>query len=124
MKSEYTPTEYKALIKKARSESTQAKAFRHIMRCHEGIVEEYRFDITRRFRFDYAIPEKMIGIEFEGIISEKSRHTTLTGYTRDTTKYNLAAVLGWKVLRYTALKYKDVWNDLKRIKNAPNVAPR
>lgn len=61
----------------------------------------------RMFRFDFAIVDKMIAIEYEGINGGKSRHTTLTGYTKDTEKYNLAQQLGWKVYRYTALNYKD-----------------
>jgi hypothetical protein len=30
-----------------------------------------------------------------------SHHTTNSGYTKDCEKYNAAAVLGWRVLRYT-----------------------
>lgn len=101
-------------FKKLKTESPERKAFRHIMRCHEGIVEEFRFS-KRKFRADYAIPEKMILIEFEGIMIGKSRHTTVTGYTRDCEKYNLAAILGYKVLRYTALNFREVWRDLKMI---------
>jgi len=76
-------------------------------------VTEFQFAKPRKFRFDYAIPELKIAIEYEGIRSSKSRHTTITGYTNDTTKYNLAAVNGWAVLRYTALNYANVENDLK-----------
>ena len=68
----------------------------------EGIKveKEYRFNEKRRFRFDFAIPEKKIGIEFEGIMNGKSRHTSVTGYSKDTGKYNLAAAEGWRVFRY------------------------
>lgn len=105
--------------------SQQHQAFRHIIRSHPGIVEEYRFHPTRRFRFDAAIPDKMIAIEYEGISGAKSRHTTLTGYTKDCEKYNLAALMGWRVLRYTALNYSQLWDDLKQITehdhNLPNL---
>ena len=30
-----------------------------------------------------------------------SRHTTVGGYAKDCEKYNAAALLGWRVLRYT-----------------------
>lgn len=76
------------------------------------VVEELRFHPVRRWRFDWAIPQMKVAIEYEGIISAKSRHTTIKGFTGDTEKYNEAAKLGWKVLRYTALNYKNLKEDL------------
>ncbi len=67
--------------------------------------KEYQFAKPRKFRFDYAIPNKKIAIEYEGLNwnpHTKSRHLTLTGYSKDCEKYNLAVLNGWKVLRYTA----------------------
>ena len=78
-------------------------------------VEEYKFHAKRKFRFDFAIPDKKIGIEYEGLMSEKSRHTTVIGYSKDTEKYNLAAADGWRVLRYTALTYGKLLEDLKKL---------
>lgn len=75
-------------------------------------VEELIFSDTRKFRFDWAIPDQKIAIEYEGLFSEKSGHTTVTGYTKDCIKYNLAVQEGWKVLRYTALNYKNLHDDL------------
>lgn len=80
-------------------------------------VEELVFLKGRRFRFDFAIPDHKIGIEYEGINSHKSRHTSITGYTKDTEKYNLAVCNGWKVLRYTALNYTDMRRDLLILTN-------
>lgn len=79
--------------------------------------EEYRFHPTRKWRFDFAIPSMMVAIEYEGIHSAKSRHTTVTGYSKDTEKYNAATILGWKVLRYTAQTSGNIINDLKQIQN-------
>lgn len=69
----------------------------------------------RRFRFDYAIPDKKIAIEFEGLESIDLRgkripsgHLTPVGYTKDCEKYNLAAINGWTVLRFTALNYETI----------------
>tara|TARA_R110002012_G_scaffold190633_1_gene358215 strand:- start:22279 stop:22692 length:414 start_codon:yes stop_codon:yes gene_type:complete len=76
-------------------------------------VQELEFSNTRQFRFDWAIPDLKIAIEYEGIFSEKSGHTTVTGYTKDCIKYNLAAIEGWKVLRYTAKNYEMLGTDLK-----------
>jgi hypothetical protein len=78
-------------------------------------VTELQFDEVRKFRFDWAIPSLKIALEYEGIFSEKSRHTTITGYSKDIEKYNLAITLGWRVLRYTAKNYKDLENDLKKL---------
>lgn len=75
--------------------------------------EEYKFDEVRKFRFDWAIEDYRIAIEYEGIFSEKSGHTTISGYTKDITKYNLATKLGWQILRYTAENYLEIENDLK-----------
>lgn len=86
---------------------------------HEGhikkVVEELQFSETRKFRFDWAIPELMIAIEYEGIFSKKSGHTTIGGYTKDCEKYNLAQIEGWKVLRYTAINYTNLQRDIKKM---------
>ena len=55
----------------------------------------------------------MIGIEYEGIFSTKSRHTTITGFTGDIDKYNHAQRLGWTIYRYTSKNYKEVLGDLR-----------
>lgn len=78
-------------------------------------VTELTFSKKRKFRFDVAIPDKKIAVEYEGLNSAKSGHTTITGYTSDCAKYNLAQVEGWVVLRYTMVNYKDFTNDLKDI---------
>lgn len=74
---------------------------------------EFVFSQERKFRFDWAVPQILVAIEYEGIFSEKSGHTTLSGYKKDVEKYNLATKLGWKILRYTADNYLDFENDLK-----------
>ena len=84
----------------------------------EGIkyIQEYKFHPMRKWRFDFAIPEKKLALEYEGIFGGgKSRHTTVSGYTGDAEKYNEAAKLGWKVLRYTAKSYGKLIEDLKGI---------
>ena len=62
---------------------------------------EYRFCDGRRWRFDYAWPDKMVALEIEGGIWIRGRHVTGLGYEKDCRKYSEAAVLGWKVLRVT-----------------------
>lgn len=63
---------------------------------------EYKFCEGRRFKFDIAFPEQKIAVEYEGIFSDKSGHTTLGGYIKDCVKYRMAVMQGWMVLRYTS----------------------
>lgn len=79
------------------------------------LQEELQWRKDRKFRFDFAIPALKTAIEYEGIVTGKSRHTTLPGYTRDAEKYNLAALDGWKVLRFTALNYKQLLETLNLV---------
>lgn len=64
-------------------------------------VPEYRFDTTRRWRFDYAWPERRFALEVEGGVWTRGRHTRGKGYLADMEKYNSAAVQGWTVIRVT-----------------------
>lgn len=75
-------------------------------------IHEYKFHPDRKFRFDVAILHLKIGCEYEGLMSRKSRHTTVTGYSKDASKYNLAQSMGWKVMRYTALNFRDFEKDI------------
>lgn len=76
------------------------------------LVAEMMFSDKRNFLFDWAYPDLNIAIEYEGLMSEKSGHTTITGFTKDCDKYNLAGIEGWTVLRYTALNYQKAGTDL------------
>lgn len=78
-------------------------------------VEEHRFHPTRKWRFDFAIPEMRIALEYEGLFSEKSGHTTIDGFLSDVEKYNEATKLGWRILRYTVKNYKNVIGDIEQV---------
>lgn len=86
--------------------------------CNQHTVtleEEYKFHPERNFRFDWCIPALKVGIEYEGgIFQEKSGHNTAKHYTKDTVKYNLAAIDGWKVLRFTLMNYKTLITELNK----------
>lgn len=79
------------------------------------LQEEYKFHPERKWRFDWCIPSIKWACEYEGIFSEQSRHTNRMGYTKDAQKYREATKLGWTVMRYTAIDYKNVINDLNQI---------
>ena len=81
------------------------------------LYREFQFYPGRKFKFDWAILELKIAIEYEGIYGGgKSGHTTMCGYNKDSFKYNAAAEMGWKVFRYTAKTYLNIEEDLKTIK--------
>lgn len=66
-----------------------------------GAIMEYRFHPVRRWKMDYAWPDRMIALEIEGGIYTRGRHTRGKGYEGDCIKYSTAAVLGWCVIRST-----------------------
>lgn len=68
----------------------------------------------RAWRFDWCFPALMVAVEYEGIFSKKSRHTTIGGFTGDVEKYNAATALGWRVIRVTAVDYITILNQLKQ----------
>jgi very-short-patch-repair endonuclease len=69
--------------------------------------KEFKFDETRKFRFDFALPDFKIAIEYEGGVFLSGRHQRMSGFARDCDKYNLATSLGWRVLRFTAINFRD-----------------
>lgn len=68
---------------------------------------EYRFAPPRRWRFDLCWPELLLAAEIEGGTWGQGRHSRPQGYERDCEKYNEAALLGWRVLRFTTAMVRD-----------------
>lgn len=64
-------------------------------------VREYQFHPKRKWRFDYAFPERKIAIEKEGGVWTRGRHTRGSGFVKDLEKYNTATAMGWSVYRFT-----------------------
>lgn len=62
---------------------------------------EHRFHPTRKWRMDFAWPDAKVAAEIEGGVWTGGRHTRGSGFTADAEKYNEAALLGWRVLRFT-----------------------
>lgn len=130
-----TKPEKKKIIK-ARNDCQQVQKIHWDLKyyCEEKgllMIPELKFYKKRKFRFDFAImkgiteiqarnfqygKENIIcAIEYDGLNSEKSGHTTLTGFTSDTEKINLAISEGWRVLRYTVLNYQNVLQDIEKL---------
>lgn len=78
----------------------------------EPLKSEYRFHPKRKWRFDFADPFQKIAIELEGGVWTGGRHTRPEGFTKDCEKYNAAALLGWRVFRFTTKMLDDPINNL------------
>jgi hypothetical protein len=80
------------------------------------LEKEYKFCTDRNWRFDWAIPSIKIAIEYEGgIFLQVSGHNTAKHYTKDTEKYNRATILGWRIIRITAMNYTTVLSQLNEL---------
>jgi hypothetical protein len=104
--------------------------------CDEGLpkpLREVGFHEHRKWRFDFAWPERLIAVEVEGGIwgnvvhchkcgvqvlqrlanggfakvRTGGRHQSGTGFTADCLKYSEAAIYGWSVVRVTPSMIQD-----------------
>lgn len=65
-------------------------------------VLEFRFHPVRRWRADFAWPDRMLLVEFEGGVYSGGAHTRGKHFESDCEKYNTACLMGYRVLRITA----------------------
>lgn len=87
------------------------------------VVAEYRFAPPRKWKFDYSYPDRKIAIELEGGVFSGGRHTRPMGFIGDCEKYNTAACLGWRLLRFTVVDLRNgtFLTFIERILEAGNV---
>lgn len=118
-KAQMSSDAWRELMKTNKPKSGHANDIRIMLQLARIEFErEYQFHPKRKWRFDFAIVDKKIAIEYEGIFSKKSGHTTVDGFLSDVEKYNEATKLGWRVMRYTVKNYKNVIDDLNSIINS------
>lgn len=84
-----------------------------------GFEQEYKFHPERNWRADFLITGTKILIEVEGGIWSGGRHTRGKGFIADMEKYNAAAVMGFKVLRFDTQQVKSGL-AIKQIENLVN----
>lgn len=77
------------------------------------LIEELKFALPRKFRFDWCIPNEgwKLAFEYEGLTD----HGTIKGMMRDVEKYNMAQALGWRVIRLNFKNYKEVENEINKL---------
>lgn len=68
-------------------------------------VREYTFHESRKWRFDFAFPARLVAVECDGITHKGrgGRHNS----DGDREKLNTAATLGWRVLRFSRMQLED-----------------
>lgn len=64
-------------------------------------VPEWKFHPNRKWRFDWAIPCRLVALEIQGAIYTGGRHTRGPALVKEYEKLNEAQMLGWKVLLVT-----------------------
>jgi len=86
-----------------------------------GVRDRLRAVGLKDWRFDLAIPEYKIAIEFDGGGFIAGRHNRGMGVISDMHKINTAVIHGWRVLRYTHTHHKlsDIMRDIALAIPAP-----
>ena len=103
----------RTLIPKALSRGEEAFA----LHCRvNGLtpVREYCFHLTRKWRIDFAWPDRKLAVEIESSV-----HRIKSRFAGDLDKYNALQKQGWTLLRYTAkmVDSGEAINDVLTIVN-------
>ncbi|WP_248885838.1 endonuclease domain-containing protein [Acidithiobacillus acidisediminis] len=90
-----------------------------------GLVQrEYRPLEDRRYRIDFAFPQSMLAIEFDGY-----RHHGFSreGFRQGLARQNALVLAGWRVLRYTLTDVRDrmdgILADIEKVLRTAGLVP-
>jgi very-short-patch-repair endonuclease len=64
-------------------------------------VAEFKFHPVRKWRTDWAWPDRKLAVEVEGGVFIHGRHSRGAGMLKDMEKYNALAAAGWRLIRVT-----------------------
>jgi very-short-patch-repair endonuclease len=67
---------------------------------------EHYFHPDRQWRFDWAIVDARIAVEYDGVFRGKA-HTSIKDVMKDQEKHNEAQLLGWIIIRCNANTVND-----------------
>lgn len=85
-------------------------------------VREYVFAAPRKFRADFAWPERLLLVEVDGGSFVQGRHNRAGGFATDCEKLNLGTLAGYRWLRFTGSMIHDGM-ALKTIEEALRAFP-
>ncbi len=111
-------------VNQALKKSKSTKILPQIWKAHGipvpagSLGKEHVFHPVRKWRFDFAWPEKKLAVEIEGGVFSGGGHVRGAMYRKNCEKYNAAAELGWTLLRYLPkevdfLQIKRIYDSLK-----------
>lgn len=92
-----TPAQRLRLAKAAAKED-EFRAWAKSHRLPSGLVAEFRFDPVRKWRLDFAWPDRLVAVEIHGAVHRGGRHVRGTGFLNDREKMNTALAMGWRVV--------------------------
>jgi len=77
-----------------------------------GFTPEVEFHPVRKWRFDWAIPERKVAVEFQGFVGKRHGHgdvghASVGGMLRDQEKWTEGQLLGWTVILVNAKTVGD-----------------
>ena len=66
----------------------------------KGWKRQHRYVPGRMFRADFAFPEQKLIVEVDGGVFNRRAHGSVAGIIADMQRTNLAAINGWRVMRF------------------------
>lgn len=88
-------------MRKARVSSAEDDLARLFRRCKvSGWRRQYRYVPGRQFRADFAFPKQRLIVEVDGGVYSRRAHGSVGGIIADMKRTNLAAMNGWRVMRF------------------------
>jgi len=83
----------------------------HLRAAGIPFVRQFRFDLNRRWRYDFAIQpfDRKLAVEVQGLTKGRAlgAHQRVDGLTREYEKLNAAVLAGWRVLLFTPAQVKS-----------------
>ena len=73
----------------------------------EGMVEEFRFHPERRWRFDFAWPERTLATEVQAAVFSRGRHSLPRGLPADWETASEAPLLGLRTVIVSRLEIRN-----------------